>query len=150
AGELRDAIGSAMADLNQVRETTGTRARAASPAPVRRDPAHEARRTEAAEVKTLRDAKRRAISELEDFRSRRLAELQTELTQKRAVFADAHPAILAIQTSISALQEESPQLTTLRREERSLSAEYEALTAAAAGSATPRPTETASRPRADE
>ena len=39
------------------------------------------------------EAKRRAINELEEFRRRRLAELQAELAQQRAVYADAHPAV---------------------------------------------------------
>src|SRR5262249_47416278 len=66
---------------------------------------------------------------LDDFRRRRLAELQTELTQKRTVYADAHPAVAQILQSISALQEDSPQLAALRKDERDLQAEYERLSA---------------------
>src|SRR4029453_18524311 len=71
------------------------------------------------------EAKRRAINELEDFRRRRLAELQSELTQKRAVYADAHPVVAQVVQSIAALQEDSPQSAALRKEERDLQAEYD-------------------------
>ena len=82
-----------------------------------------------AEVKVMLEAKRRAINELEEFRNRRLLDLQTQLAQQRAVYADAHPAIVTLLQSINALQEPSPQLLALRKEERDLQTEYERLSA---------------------
>ena len=106
ASELREQIdtadGGPQAEPRQ-REPR-QRARGHGPPP-RRDPAQEALRTRAAEVKVLLEAKRRAIKELDDFRRRRLAELQAELAQKRAVYADAHPAVAQLLQSIGALQE---------------------------------------------
>ena len=54
---------------------------------------------------------------------------QTQLSQQRAIYADAHPAIVTLLQSISALQEPSPQLQALTKEERDLQAEYERLSA---------------------
>lgn len=92
AANLRDAIDSTMEDLKRARDPA-TKGRAPEAPVLRRDPAQEALKAEAAETRVLLDAKRRSITELEDFRRRRLAELQTELAQQRAVYADAHPAV---------------------------------------------------------
>jgi len=94
------------------------------------------------------EAKRRAINELDEFRRRRLAELQTELAQKRAVYADAHPAVAQILQSIGALTEDSPQLAALRKDERELQGEYERLSARkpeSGGGGAPRSTEVTPR-----
>ena len=127
AASLKESIDAAMEDLNRVQATKpGRVARPGPAAPVvRRDPADEAARAEAAEVKVLLDTKRRAINELEDFRRRRLAELQSELVQKRAVYADAHPAVMTVLQSIASLQEDSPQLASMRAEEKRLQADYD-------------------------
>ena len=124
AANLRDAIDSTMEDLKRARDPA-TKGRAPEAPVLRRDPAQEALKAEAAETRVLLDAKRRSITELEDFRRRRLAELQTELAQQRAVYADAHPAVAKILQSISALQQDSPQLAALRKDESDLQVEYE-------------------------
>jgi uncharacterized protein involved in exopolysaccharide biosynthesis len=74
-------------------------------------------------VKLMLEAKRRAIKELEAFRSRRLAELQADLAQQRAVYAEAHPNVVKLEQSILALQEDSPQLVALRQDESDLMVE---------------------------
>jgi hypothetical protein len=104
-------------------------AEAGSAPPARRDLAADTTKAELAEVKVLLDAKRRAINELDEFRRRRLLDLQTQLAQQRAVYADAHPAIVTLLQSISALQQPSPQLLALRNEGRELQAQYERLSA---------------------
>ena len=124
-----------------------------APPPPRRDPALDAARAQAAEVRVMLEAKRRAINELDDFRRRRLAELQTELSQKRTVYADAHPAVAQILQSISTLQEDSPQLAALRKDERELQAEYDRLAprrGEGGGSAASRSSEVAPRRRAGD
>src|SRR5262249_13007787 len=126
AQALKESIDVALEDLNRVQQTKpGPGRNRLTGVPVRRDPATEAIRAEAAEVKVLLDTKRRAINELEEFRRRRLSELQSELAQKRAVYADAHPAVVTILQSISALEEDSPQLASMRSEEKRLVAEYD-------------------------
>ncbi len=135
ANTLRESIDAAMEDLKRARDPASARAAAttpgtpAAPAP-RRDPAQEALRAEAAETRLMLEAKRRAITELEEFRRRRLAELQTELEQQRTVYAEAHPNIVKLQQSIAALQEDSPQLLLLRKDENDLVAEASKLAGA--------------------
>lgn len=150
ASELREQIDTAVEDLKQSQGSSGRGTPAATPPSPRRDPAQEALKTRAAEVKVMLEAKRRAIKELDDFRRRRLGELQAELAQKRAVYADAHPAVAQVLQSIAALQESSPQLQALRTEEQELQREYEKLSqrrSEAAG--TERSAEVASRRRPD-
>jgi uncharacterized protein involved in exopolysaccharide biosynthesis len=66
------------------------------------------------------EAVRRTIIDLEQFRSRRLAELQATLADQRNAFGSAHPAIENTQQMIRALGTDSPQLVQLRREEEEL------------------------------
>jgi uncharacterized protein involved in exopolysaccharide biosynthesis len=60
--------------------------------------------------------KRRAIADLEEFRRRRVTELQNRLQEQRASFSGNHPAILDIQQSLEAMRQESPQVAVLKRE----------------------------------
>lgn len=128
AVNLQEVIDAEMGDVKPQPAPSAT-ASAPAPAPRRDVVMTEANRTELAEVKVLLDAKRRAITELDDFRRRRLIDLQTQLSQQRAIYADAHPTIVTLLQSISTLQEPSPQLQALTKEERDLQAEYERLSA---------------------
>jgi uncharacterized protein involved in exopolysaccharide biosynthesis len=128
AANLKEAIDAEMEDVKP-QPAPSAMASAPAPAPRRDVVMTEANRTELAEVKVLLDAKRRAITELDDFRRRRLTDLQAQLSQQRAIYADAHPTIVTLLQSISALQEPSPQLQALTKEERDLQAEYERLSA---------------------
>ena len=126
AKSLREAIETAIDELGK--RPDPSRAQPAEPtgAPAavpRRDPAQEALRAEAAEVRLTLEAKRRAIKQMEESRRRRMAELQTELAQQRAVYADAHPNVVTIEQRIVALDGETPQLTALRRDETELMAQ---------------------------
>jgi uncharacterized protein involved in exopolysaccharide biosynthesis len=68
-------------------------------------------------------SKRRAIADLEEFRRRRVTELQTRLQEQRAIFSESHPAILDIQQSLEAVRQDSPQIAALRHELAPLEAE---------------------------
>jgi hypothetical protein len=83
-----------------------------------------------ARVKSLLDAKERSIRDMEEFRRRRLLDLQAQLEERRGVFSDAHPSVISLRKEIDALSLESPQVAALREEERSLRDEYAALLAA--------------------
>lgn len=135
AASLKDAIDVAMEDLTRDRAPKPGRP-LGTPAP-RRDPAELAARAEAAEVKVMLQTKRRAIGELEEFRRRRLGELQAELSAARAVYADAHPAVAKVLASVAALEQDSPQLASLREEERELSADYDRVIRARPSAALP-------------
>ncbi len=62
----------------------------------------------------------RSITELEQYRSRRLNELQTLLTEQRITYGAEHPQIESTQQLIKSLSSESPQLVQLRAEEQKL------------------------------
>ena len=99
-------------------------------------------------LRSMLEAKERAVRDVEDFRRRRLAELQSQLDEKRTVYADSYPAVQSLREDIAALSRESPQIVALRAEEQKLRAEYNqraatnrgAAVAAAAAVSTPRPT----------
>jgi uncharacterized protein involved in exopolysaccharide biosynthesis len=61
-------------------------------------------------------SKRRAIADLEEFRRRRVTEMQTRLQEQRAIFSENHPAVQDIQQSLDAVRQESPQVAALKRE----------------------------------
>ncbi|RKH39818.1 PCP family exopolysaccharide biosynthesis protein EpsV [Corallococcus sicarius] len=77
-----------------------------------------------AQLKFLVQAKRRAIRDVEEFRSRRLAELRAQLTEQRVVFSPQHPVIVDLEQRVAAMQQDTPQLIGLRAEEQSLIQEY--------------------------
>jgi len=83
---------------------------------------------EVARVRSMLDAKQRAIQDVEEFRRRRLADLQAQLDQMRGMYSDAYPGIQILRQDIAALSRESPQIATLRDEERQLQHEYGRLT----------------------
>ena len=70
------------------------------------------------------DAKARAIRDIEDFRRRRLLELQAQIEERRGQFADAHPTMVGLRAEVAGLQQESHQVEVLREEERKLRDEY--------------------------
>ena len=77
-------------------------------------------------LKSKLDAKDRAIADVEEFRRRRLADLQAQLDAQRGVYSDAHPSILALRQDIGALSRESPQIAALREEAEKLRRDYQA------------------------
>jgi uncharacterized protein involved in exopolysaccharide biosynthesis len=93
----------------------------AAPKPVSDVPAQEM-----AQLKFLLRSKQRAIADLEEFRARQLTELRTNLEQQRVIYNRSHPVILELEQRVEALQRDSPQLTTLKRDELDLTREIEA------------------------
>jgi hypothetical protein len=79
---------------------------------------------ELAQLKFLHHSKRRALTDLEDFRARRLLELNTQLADQRVQYAERHPAVLDTVQRIAAMTEISPQIGQLRQELADLVAEY--------------------------
>ena len=79
-----------------------------------------------ARLKSMLDAKERAISDVEAFRRRRLSELQAQYDARRAVYAEGHPEMANLRLDIAALNRDSSQITALREEERRLRDEYQA------------------------
>lgn len=75
-------------------------------------------------LRSLVESKARAVRDVEEYRSRRLAELESQLAQARAKLSEAHPTVVALQRDVEALDHDSPQLRALREEERRLRGEY--------------------------
>jgi uncharacterized protein involved in exopolysaccharide biosynthesis len=71
-------------------------------------------------VQAMLAARRRALSDLEEFRERRLAELTSQLVQKEATYAERHPEVVTTRQSIEAMSQASPQVEALRGEIREL------------------------------
>jgi hypothetical protein len=95
-------------------------ARAWAPTRNRGDP-------EASRLRILAEAKQRTIDDLEEFRRKRLGELQVKLTELKTVYEPAHPVVAATEQSILALSQESPQVEHLRSEQRELLKQLAAL-----------------------
>jgi len=100
------------------------------PAPARTEPAASPspgvgyNDPELAQLKFLYHQKRRALDDLEEFRARRLLELNTQLAEQRVQYADKHPVILDTVQRIEAMTEASPQMSQLRAELAELVAEF--------------------------
>lgn len=80
-------------------------------------------------VKSMLDAKQRAIQDIEDFRRRRLLELQAQLDAQRNIYSEAHPEVIRLREDVNNLSRESPQVVALRGDERKLQAQYAELLA---------------------
>ena len=116
SAKLKDAIETQVADLQRLREAAGpkgARPRIARARPRSTDP-------EALNLRIMLEAKRRAIADLEESRRRHFAELQSKLSESRAVYSESHPAVRELQSSIESLRQESPQLAALKQEELEL------------------------------
>ena len=71
-------------------------------------------------LQVLLEAKERAIADLEEFRQKRLTELQTLLAEQQKTYGPSHPAIADTRRSIEAVSGESPQIASLKQEEAEL------------------------------
>lgn len=87
---------------------------------------------ELAQLKVSIEAKQRAINDLEEFRRRRLSELNASLAEKRATYTDSHPIIIDLNQTIASLSDESPQVQALRSEVARLQKDFDQKSAAAA------------------
>jgi hypothetical protein len=71
---------------------------------------------EAAKADARLTAKKRTLADLEDYRRRRVQDLQAQLVQQESVYAEQHPVVVATRRSLDALSAPSPQLESLRAE----------------------------------
>jgi uncharacterized protein involved in exopolysaccharide biosynthesis len=114
--------------IKQVQGVADERKRGTKPiAPRARAPVvgnNEAPAQELAQIKFLIRTKRRSLGDLEDFRNRRLTELNAQLAEQRVIYSANHPTVVDMEQRISALTKESPQVLALKRDEEALVAEY--------------------------
>lgn len=69
-------------------------------------------------------AKQRALQDVEEFRRRRVADLQAQLDQARNTLSDAHPTVIGLRKDIEAASRDSPQVQTIRQEEQEARKRY--------------------------
>lgn len=69
---------------------------------------------ELAQLKFLLNSKRRALADLEDFRSRRVSELNAQLLEQKVQYADQHPIVLDTMQRIAAMKQDSPQIVQVK------------------------------------
>ena len=79
---------------------------------------------ELAQLKFLLFSKRRALQDLDDSRTRRVSELTTQLQTQLAQYTEQHPQVLDTQKQLSAVKEDSPQMTALKGDIEQLTEEY--------------------------
>ncbi len=108
--------------------SASTAAAPASPPPVAAaaPPRHpSAPDPELAQLKVTIEAKQRAINDLEEFRRRRLSELNASLAEKSAMYTENHPSIIDLRQTIASLSTESPQVLALRSDVQRLQKEFD-------------------------
>lgn len=71
---------------------------------------------EAATLQSSINTKNRIITDLEQSRSTSLANLQNQLAELKRTYGPAYPEVTATEDRIRALQQDSPQLVTLKQE----------------------------------
>jgi hypothetical protein len=137
AASAQGVVNAALDELERVREErrdgTSRRAPDAAEVPAQRAQPSErvevgaapaANEQELAQLKFLLHAKRRALQDLEEFRAKRLAELNVQLAEQRVQYAERHPTVVDTMQRIAVLAEPSPQLVQVREEVASLLEEY--------------------------
>ena len=140
-GQLQKMVDDALHELERVRDTRrrgamGNQPPMAAPesgsvtfAPAaavqeRLDAPSSATEQELAQLKFLLNSKKRALGDLEDFRSRRVTELTAQLAEQKVQYADQHPIVMDMRQRIQALKLDSPQMTQVKADIDSLIAEY--------------------------
>lgn len=123
AGKVREELDRALAQLDEKRTERsarlGNRVRSRpQPQLVVRAPSEEGAR-----LTVQIEAKRRAIADLEEFRRKRILELETRLQELRGLYADGHPAVQDLKQSIEGLRGRSPLVISLERDLGDLEAE---------------------------
>ena len=68
-------------------------------------------------------ARQRALADVEEFRRRRLEEMQAQMAQYQTQYAPGHPAIASLRQNIEGLTAPSPQIQSLRAEIHDLESE---------------------------
>lgn len=119
AASLHEALQAEQAQVKRERAVTAGPAEPVSGARAARSSEPE----ELAELRSILEAKRRAIKDVEEFRRRRLADLQAQLDQNRGIYSDNYPSVVNLRQDIEALSRQSPQVAQLLTEEREIAAE---------------------------
>lgn len=116
AREVHESLASSLQQLQALRDvravSLGKRTRQTPPQPKSPRPVDP----ETSQLLVQLESKRRAIDELEEFRRRRITDLQTRLQEQRAIYSEHHPRVLELEQSLHSVRQESPQVTALKRD----------------------------------
>jgi uncharacterized protein involved in exopolysaccharide biosynthesis len=141
-GQMQKMVDDALHELERVRESRrkGSAAGAAAPVPApesstqtfapappvpeRVEGPSSATEQELAQLKFLLNSKKRALADLEDFRSRRVTELTAQLQEQKVQYADQHPIVMDTRQRIEALKLDSPQMSQVKGDIDALEHEY--------------------------
>ena len=91
-----------VASLNELERKERARPRPSQRRVVSRSGPAVRRDDDVGRVESTLSARRRALADLEEFRQRRLSELNTQLAQRQAIYAEQHPEVLTTKQSIAA------------------------------------------------
>lgn len=141
-GQLQKMVDDALHELERVRDSRRKGTSGApptlsgpesgvllAPAPVAERPERpegppSATEQELAQLKFLLNSKKRALGDLEDFRSRRVSELTAQLQEQKVQYADQHPIVMDTRQRIEALKLDSPQMAQVKGDIDALEHEY--------------------------
>jgi uncharacterized protein involved in exopolysaccharide biosynthesis len=126
--EARQKLDEALKSLDKVRQARQAGSRAQAPTGVgsmsRLDERPDQRPEKASSRLLLQvEAKRRAISDLEEARRRRISDLEKQLAELRVTYSEAHPNVVELRDELRTAQAESPQLKELRTQLQPLETE---------------------------
>jgi len=130
ASQAHDAVDAALSEVVSTRDARRGGGKAVAPASAavqvvsRPRVAPLVNDAELTQLRFLIRAKRRAVQDLEAFRSRRLSELNAQLAEQKVQYSDQHPVVQETQQRIAAMQVESPQVAALKHDEQELLADY--------------------------
>ena len=113
--EAHEAVETALADMDKARSERASRLglRPRRPAATSLDqPIDKAREKLITDVQ----ARRQQLAALEGPRRRRILELQTQLEEQRAVYAETHPVVMKLVQDLEAARQEPPEMLALRRD----------------------------------
>jgi CheY-like chemotaxis protein len=123
ATNARESIEATLVQIQRARDAKSGKL----PATPKARPNHEQLNPELARIAMMLNAKRREITDLEDFRQRRLEGLRTQLLEKTKLYELGHAAALNLQRSIDALSNDSALLASMKKDEQELLSEYRRL-----------------------
>ncbi len=133
AVRVREQVDASVDKINALRQTAakanpkkGARPRPMAPRALAAPKGDTPQSQELTQLQVMLEGKRRMMKDLEEYHQRRLADLKARLTEQRATYSDAHPAVVEIQLNIEALERQEPsQLAALRQDERDIEEQLE-------------------------
>jgi hypothetical protein len=116
AAQDREAVDKALQRLNELRQGRAAKLGRRAPPPTLSTSLGPPPDRQTSQLMLQIETRKRAIGDLEEFRRKRIGELETRLQEQRAILSDTHPVVLDTLQSLAALHRESPQVLALEQE----------------------------------